>query len=530
MRGRSVDKCFDDQDELGSHVTATAAQKLVTMASKLHEADDIIGYEIPVEFSDSFERPQENHEPPTFNLDALDVGVNAVGEARFELMEIHITLYTLSGILYHVKKPSDIPRRRLNRPGTWRKNRNFGSKRTGGGSVISDTFTSTGTSTQGGLTLSTISESCPLPSLKGFEMNPLLAPTTAVVSSTRNDPMSERPMETFMPSLPLHRLSRNDSQTLRYSARWKSDMGGQSMDSEEYSSPSFKILRLMNQQQFIPSSKIGDLSTYEHEQVDLCVFVGRGKELIPIGVVSFVVTGDEEMETILNLPVKKPAVGSLMYERHFKHSKRKKGPPESFDNDPSHTFSVGGNSVLRIGVRAFPQRSFLEADERSAAAKEKEEKVFESVLQKILDTELLVDLNDESSLFQRIVDTQIQKIQEEDQQKRQEILQQDAAVAKQEEQNQMQNIEPATPCAMIQPNVFCNYFSMFDKYYACPGQTTEVPAVPQQVITVNRKKPSSDDFDENATVPLTLVSSVSESVTTVGGHSNTRFHDDRPMM
>lgn len=301
------------------------------------------------------------------------------------------------------------------------------------------------------------------------------------------------------------------------------------MDSEEESSPSFKILRLMNQQHYVPSSRIGELSTYEHEQVDLCVFVGRGKELIPVGVVSFVVTGDEETETILNLPVKKPAIGSAMYERHFKHSKKKKGPKESFEGDPSHAFTVGGNSTLRIGVRAFPQSRFIEADERSAAAKQKEERVFESVLQRIIDTELLVDLNDESSLIQKIMDTQMQKIQEEGQHKIQEILASEVAAERvaEQEQKMLQQMEPSTPCAMIQPNVFCNYFSMFDKYYACPGQLTDTAAVPQQVFTVNRKKVIPDDSDGNATIPLTLVSSVSESVTTVGGHSNTRFRNER---
>lgn len=497
------------------------------MATKLQELDDIIGYEIPVEFNDlDLSERQERDPSPTFNLDALNVGGNAA-EVRFELMEIHITLYNLSGILYRGKTLADKRRRRLDRPSTWRKNRSMASSKA---SVISDGLTTTGTSTQGGATLSTISESCTQPSLTGFEMNPLLAPTTAVVSSTRNDPTSERPMETFMPSLPLHRLSRNDSQNLRYSARWKSDTRAQAIDSEE--SPSFKILRLMNQQQYVPASRIGELSTYEHEQVDLCVFVGRGKELIPIGVVSFVVTGDEETETILNLPVKKPAKGSSMHERHFKVSKKKKGPKESFESDPSHVFAVGTNSTLRIGVRAFPQRRFIEADERTAAAKQKEEKVFESVLQKIIDTDLLVDLNDESSLIQKLVDTQIQKIQEEDQQKVQGILAQDAAddaVPVREQPNEKPPTEPTTPCALIQPNLFCNYFAMFDKYYACPGQTTEAPAVPNQVITVNRKKVvhDDDDADGNATIPLTLVSSVSESVTTVGGHSNTRFRNER---
>lgn len=478
------------------------------------EDDEFIGYEIPVQFSDD----KKENMSPTFNLEALEADR---GQARFEMMEIHITLYALSGILYQTKKSGDKRRKRSDRSGTWRKGRSSKS------SIGSDAYTAAGTSTQeGGTTLSTITESCSTPALMGFEMNPLLAPTTAVVSSTRHDPLSDRPMETFMPSLPLHRLSRGDAQALRYSARWTTESKSQGTEGEEQSCPSFKILRLMNQQQYIPSTRIGEISTYEHQQVDLCVFVGRGKEMLPVGVVSFVVTGDEETETILNLPVNKPAAGSSHFDRHFKQSKRKKGPQDSFQSDPRHMFTVGSHATLRVGVRTFPQRSFIEADERSAVAREKEEKVFESVLEKILDAELLDNLQEENSLVRKIVDAQKQQIQEEQQQRVQEflMLNQEALLQpKQQPQVQAPPAVPQTPAALVQPNLFCS-FSFFQNQ-ACLGQKADAPAIPQQVVTVKRNK--VNDEDGNATIPLTLVSSVSESVTTVGGHSNTRFRNER---
>ena len=336
-------------------------------------------------------------------------------------------------------------------------------------------------------------------------------------------------METFMPSLPLHRLSRGDRHSLRYSARWSGDSSSRSIDGEEESCPSFKILRLMNQQQYNPTSSIREISTYEHEQIDLCVFVGRGKQLVPIGVVAFVVTGDEETETILNLPVKKPVPGSLVYERHFKRSSRSKGPKDSFEDDPNNIFTIGNNASLRLGVRVFPQRSFLEADERSTVGREQDEKVFESVLQRILDTDLLSDLNDENSLVQRIVESQRKKIEEERHQAVQKLLIDESHHQQQDEHEKRQQIyshhveDSPTPHAALKTDMFCNFG--FFQSQMCTGPTT--PDVPQQVVTVNRRNQFMDmQGDGDNTLPLTLVSSVSESVTTVGGHSNIRFRDE----
>lgn len=479
----------------------------------MEEEDEFIGYEIPVELAGYEVSERSDRRSPVFNLESLGVDPR---HTRFEMMEIHITLYTLSGVLYTNRKGDKRRRRSQASGGCWRK----GGRSTKTPISTFDGMTSMGTSTVGG-TLSTITDSCSQPGMAGFEMNPMLAPTTAVISSTRHNPESDRPMETFIPSLPLHRLSRGDRQALRYSARWNGDSACRSVDTEEQSCPSFKILRLMNQQQYVPSARAGELSTYEHEQIDLCVFVGRGKELIPIGVVSFVVTGDEETETILNLPVTKPALESRVYDRHFKQSSRKKDAKESFQKDPHNIFTIGTNATLRLGVRAFPQRNFLEADERSAEAREQDEKIFESVLQKILDTELLSNLNEENSLVQNIVEEQKQKIEEEQQQAIKKALKKEDVVR----QQNFNSIEAPTPYAAMQPKMFCNF--AFLQNPMCIGSDPSGSDIPRQVVTVKRHGGLIDTTgDGDNTIPLTLVSSVSESVTTEGGHSNTRFRKE----
>ena len=142
--------------------------------------DEFIGYEIPM-VTGEYEASEtsEKNKSQVFNLESFDVNPQ---RTRFEMMEIHISLYTLSGIVYTKTKASDKRRRRSKGPGIWRK-----GSRSSRSSTSSDGVTTMGTSIQGA-TLSTLSESYAQRGMVGFEMNPLLAPTTAVVSSTRYNP------------------------------------------------------------------------------------------------------------------------------------------------------------------------------------------------------------------------------------------------------------------------------------------------------------------------------------------------------
>jgi hypothetical protein len=523
--------------------------------------DAFIGYEIPVNVKTpaAGEGRATEKAAAIFDLDTL--GQDHEQQQHYELMEIHLSLYSLTGISYKAKLTKEKRRkwRRKSKGGT---TPSAGSEGGSGGHAPGCTSTRAGTAT-----LSTISESYAMNTVAGFDMNPLLPPTTAVVSCTRNDITSDRPMETFNPSLPLHRLSRGDRQHIRYSARWGTPRQSTRHDSIDVNSyPSFKILRMMGQQLYVPSTTIGEVSTYEHEQIDLCVFVGRGTEMIPIGVVSFVVTGDEETETILNLPVKKPAIGSDLYERHFQPGKRKKTVKDFFDNDPHHTFTLDHNTTLRIGVRALPQRSLVEAQELSGVAR-KDEQIFESVLHQIIDAELLTNIEEERSLIEDIVDGHRLQIQEDEQKKKTEVLCTDQIVLQdiplpenyanmagmendtiwrrvqevlQKEANETQenNIPKDTktapsPLPLIQPNFFCGFpFFQHSVPTTVPVSTTHPQTeklestVPQQVVTVHRPKPRVPLDSNNQTLGLTLVSSVSESVTTEGGHSNMKFRHE----
>jgi hypothetical protein len=474
------------------------------------EDDQLLGFEIPMDTvhrsSSDGNKPGASKAAaavPIFNLDELNVD-GGTARSSFEMMEIHITVYSLSGILYQTKEVNEKRRQRQERTGKWRRG-NKALRASGTASTENSDMPSTSPSAYGGTALSTITESTSRPSLLSFEHDKSLAPTTAVVSTTRHDPNSDRPMETFLPSLPLHRVSRGDRSTLRYSARWTSGastVGG----TEESSSRTMKILRLMYQQGYQPQSTIGDTSTYEHEKVDLCIFAGRAKELIPLGVISFIVTGDEESETLLNLPVKIPTAGFL-YEKHFKQTKRSRKsrtPLDSFSSDPKHAFVVGANATLKVGVRVFPQRKFIEAEERSTTAltRDHEERVFESVLQRIIDEDLLMNLSDENSLIQKIVEGQKKK-------KEVQVVQEEPIFHP--EVHEVTEIFPAaeaTPRAATQPTFFCSSFNQFFQQNECPRLGRSSPEIPEQVVTVQRRRDLPVDF------PLSLVSSVSDSVTT----------------
>jgi hypothetical protein len=80
--------------------------------------------------------------------------------------------------------------------------------------------------------------------------------------------------------------------------------------------------------------------------------------LLFLGAASLVVTGDEEGENILNIPVRKasindfptPAKTTLMSLR----GKHRKTTTPSFPHDPDWMYSLDENATLRVGVRVVP--------------------------------------------------------------------------------------------------------------------------------------------------------------------------------
>ena len=105
--------------------------------------------------------------------------------------------------------------------------------------------------------------------------------------------------------MPLLKESRAAARTVRYNASWSSGPGYEALEEQNGQPSTFQLLRVMKHQAYRAGTKIGQVSGYIHETIELCVFAGRSKELVPLGITSLVITGDEdgEVETSTNGPV-----------------------------------------------------------------------------------------------------------------------------------------------------------------------------------------------------------------------------------
>ena len=210
-----------------------------------------------------------------------------------------------------------------------------------------------------------------------------LPPLTAVVSYGKNIFSSGTTMETYVPSRPLDMLSRPEARTLEYAARWPGWEEGNELNTND--THTFTVARVMRQQQYL-TAKMAKVSTHVHETIELCVFVGRGKELIPLGVTSFVITGDEEEEVIHNTPVRLPRPGTSSFDRHFSSSKKRtrRRQKSGFANFPKESYELDDNAILQLGVRVLPQSMLRKASEREVEQREADERIFKEVLNELL--------------------------------------------------------------------------------------------------------------------------------------------------
>ncbi|KAL7568724.1 hypothetical protein ACA910_021718 [Epithemia clementina (nom. ined.)] len=290
-----------------------------------------------------------------------------LGHPAFELMQVSITLYGITGILCRTKSDSKPKRSRGKKKETLKKILN--ESKTGG--AVDQQHQQIGPS-------STISSTDSLTTYCAVNQPPL----TAVVSYMKNIFSSGTTMETYVPSRPVVRLSRCEAPTLEYAARWPGWEDGKDLDDRSHT---FTVARVMKQQHY-QATKMAKVSTHVHETIELCVFAGRGRELIPLGVASFVITGDEEEEVVHNTPVRLPRPGTSSFDKHFVVSKKntRRKQKTSFLHSPKHSYELDSNAILQLGVRVFPQSTLAKASAREAADRAAEERIFKEVLNELL--------------------------------------------------------------------------------------------------------------------------------------------------
>jgi hypothetical protein len=253
---------------------------------------------------------------------------------NFELMNVTIVIYGVSGIM--CEKQTE--KRRKPKIGTRDRS-------------MEDSF--------GRISGSTISSFDPSASEVGALMEYIGAPTTAVVSYRKNTYSSQTALETFLPSVPINNPMSSIGSRYRYQASWPSEQSALARDDSALVRSSFKLTRCMKQEAFVPGAGIG--SNYVHETLELKINLSRGTELLRLGTATLVLTGEEEGEIQIIVPVKAIDLSKKMNKKRVKVQPNKYG---FFSGDSTRRFFLDENSTLRVGIRVLPQDTVMAAEDR----------------------------------------------------------------------------------------------------------------------------------------------------------------------
>jgi hypothetical protein len=213
------------------------------------------------------------------------------------------------------------------------------------------------------------------------------------------------------------------------------------------------------------------------ETIDLGICLGRGKELVHLGTVSFAITGDEEGEIVMNVPVKSLTKPHASAKR--KSSKKKRSKISSFPHDSSRSYLLDDNATLRVGVRVLPQHTIKTAEDNANQQKIKKERSLEDILKGLFDENLILELDDEYALL-------------------------DGLVANQNEKLERERKAVKTPQGIF-PGFFCGALMC-----SAPASSTKPVGLPKK--GVDKAVATSKKISEAVVLPLTLMSSVSESI------------------
>ena len=311
-------------------------------------------------------------------------------------------------------------------------------------------------------------------------------------------------METFLPSLNLQKPpedSKSDH-SLNQTAVWRHS-NEHSIDEAEREErcTTFTMTRVMKKQDFDRKKPVADatqIANYYPETIEINVGVGRGKDVASLATASIVVTGDEESEVILSVPVKAVINKKKGLRRRMRGKQKKASAPEAtFAADPLCSYSLEENAILKVGIKSTPQ---VNQDSYSITGGSKKG-TLDHILEELEDS-LLLEINDENSLLSELLRTP----------------------------HSLESHHSSTVCTKstqsVQPMQPVTKPSMFGSFLcgAIPGFTCE-QGVPQTI----EEKPEEEEEEEEeegdeetrhtpvkktaaaVVLPLSLMSSVSES-------------------
>ena len=237
-------------------------------------------------------------------------------------------------------------------------------------------------------------------------------PTTAVVSTRRNIVGSGQYIETYLPSSSLKKPSQGTSGHSRQTASWQGTVTPSLLEEVGESNndcTTFNITRVMQKQSYRPEISIREVVNYMPETIEFKVGVGRGKEVISLGVASISVTGDEEGETIATVPVKVLSPDKSKRKIFGSKTGRKKRKQRAvFSGDPGWSYALYENATLRVGVRV----SIHDSEKRHETWKKSKAKSLDDILEGMYDENMVIELDDENSLLQQFMGHPVEEQQQ----------------------------------------------------------------------------------------------------------------------
>ena len=224
-------------------------------------------------------------------------------------------------------------------------------------------------------------------------------PVTAIASFFKNVTSNKTSIGTHLPSLALGMPTSSFGNTSRYMASWPSPASASSsplmVGGGGIGNASFKFSRVMRRhavdgswdgEDDIAEGAGGGNGVFTHETMDILVGLARGSDMIPLGVATMVITGEEMGEVQVNLPVKtgSDALASMMNAVNLKKKKKKKkkkhkgnkskifqtlakGAKNSkkgafFKVAPGARYRLDENAAVRLVVKAQPRNGGYDVD------------------------------------------------------------------------------------------------------------------------------------------------------------------------
>jgi hypothetical protein len=228
-------------------------------------------------------------------------------------------------------------------------------------------------------------------------------PTTAVVSFCRNIVSSGTSIETFLPSRSLITPCLGSEAPSMHNVSWHAPETSPFLDvdeSDDNECTTFKITRVMQRQSYHREVSIREVTNYVPETIEFKVGVGRGKEVISLGAAFVSVTGEEEGETLINVPVKAftPKNSNRSVFRS-KTGQKKRRQRAVFASDPMWSFGLDENATLRVGVRVTPHESRKKAQSSTIRS-------LDAILEGMYDENMVIELDDEHLLLEQLKKSQ----------------------------------------------------------------------------------------------------------------------------